>query len=54
MSEIFRIRNVNYDLRTQKGFATLHANTQLHGINFLRCFASKVSKMVPNDILKKN
>ena len=33
ISEIFRKRNVNHNLRTQADFATIHANTRIHGVN---------------------
>lgn len=50
MAEIFQIGNLNYNLRCQEVFLTVHINTQMHGINFLRFFASKIWQIVLNDI----
>ena len=38
MNEIFQIRNVNYNLRKQTDFATVHANTKTYDNNLFPFF----------------
>ena len=50
MYDIFQTKKINYNLRSQTGFARNCVNTNKFGPNSLRYFASKVWSMVPLEI----
>ena len=50
MNEIFELRNVSYNLRSQTDFDSGLARTNSFGIDSLKYMAAKVWDMVPNDI----
>ena len=42
LSNIFSTRSISYNLRSQTDFIRSNASTSQHGLNSMRCFASKV------------
>ena len=50
MNDIFPIRVLNYDLRSQTDFFRNTANSTKFGLNSLRYFASNVWSMIPIEI----
>ena len=50
MSDIFPIRVLNYNLRSQTDFLRSTVNTTKFGLNSLRHFPSKVCSMIPIEI----
>ena len=49
-SNIFPIRSISYNLRSQTDFIRSNASTSQYGLNSMRCFASKVWQMIPMEI----
>ena len=54
LCEIFPLRSIDYNLRSQTDFSVSSVNTTHFGLNFLRYFASKVWNMVPLELKDLN
>ena len=50
MSELFDLRNIEYNLRPQTGFSLGAVYTANYGLRSLRYFAPKNLNMIPADI----
>ena len=50
MSELFNLRNINYDFRSQTDFKLRPIYTTAYGLRFLKYFAPKIWNIVPIDI----
>ena len=50
MSELFDLRSINYNFRSQTDFELRSVYTTAYGLRSLRCFASKIWNIVPVDI----
>ena len=50
MSELFNLRNINYDFRSQTDFELGPIYTTVYGVRSFKYFASKIWNIVPIDI----
>ena len=50
MSELFSLRNINYDFRSQTDFELGTIYTTAYGVRSLKFFAPKIWNIVPIDI----
>ena len=50
MSELFNLRNINYDFRSQTDFELGPIYTTAYGVRSLQYFAPKIWNIVPIDI----
>ena len=50
MSELFNLRNINYDFRSQTDFELGPVYTTVYGVRSLKYFAPKIWNIVPIDI----
>ena len=50
MSELFNLRNINYDFRSQTDFELGPIYTTVYGVRSLKYFAPKIWNIVPIDI----
>ena len=50
MSELFNLRNINYDFRSQTDFELGPIYTTAYGVRSLKYFAPKIWNIVPIDI----
>ena len=50
MSELFNVRNINYDFRSQTDFELGPIYIAAYGVQSLNCFALKIWNIVPIDI----
>ena len=50
MSELFNVRNINYDFRSQTDFELGPIYTAANGLRSLKYFAPKIWNIVPMDI----
>ena len=50
MSELFSLRNINYDFRSQTDFELGTIYTTAYGVRSLKYFAPKIWNIVPIDI----
>ena len=50
MSELFNLRNINYDFRSQTDFELGPICIAAYGLRSLKCFALKIWNIVPIDI----
>ena len=50
MSEIFNLRNINYNLRSRTDFKQGPVNTFNYGLKSLRCLAPKIQDIIPLEI----
>ena len=50
LCDIFPLRSIDYNLRSQVDFSVGSVNTTHFGLHSLRCFASKVWNMVPLEL----
>ena len=50
LCNILQIRSISYNLRSQTDFIGSNASTSKYGLNFMRCFTSKVWQMIPLEI----
>ena len=54
ISELFDLRNIEYNLRSQTDFSLGAVNTTNYGLRSLRYFAPKIWNMIPADIRNVN
>ena len=54
LCDIFPLRSIDYNLRSQNDFSVSSVNTTHFGLNSLRYFASKVWNMVPLELKNLN
>ena len=54
MSELFNLRNINYDFRSQTDFELGPIYTTAYGVRSLKYFAPKIWNTVPIDIRNSN
>ena len=50
MSELFNLRNINYNFRSQTDFGLGPIDTTAYGVRSLKYFAPKIWNIVPTDI----
>ena len=50
MCDIFKTRNLNYNLRSQTDFIRTRVNTSTFGLNSIKYLATKIWDIVPYDI----
>ena len=54
LCDIFSVRSIDYNLRSQTDFSVSSVNTTHFGLNSLRYFASKIWNMVPLELKNLN
>ena len=54
MNEIFSLRNIDYNIRSQTDFSSSAVHSVSYGHNSLRYFGPKIWNIIPNDIKKAN
>ena len=52
MNEIFSLRNIDYNIRSQTDFSSSAVHSVSYGHNSLRYFGPKIWNIIPDDIKK--